>query len=53
VINRGNYQKKTLKDKARKVAIYSARKMTGITCEDLGEYFGRVSGALITMMRRV
>jgi hypothetical protein len=24
--------------------------MTGITCEDLGKYFGGVSGALITMM---
>ena len=23
--------------------------MTGITCKDLGEYFGVVSGALITM----
>jgi hypothetical protein len=24
--------------------------MTGISCKDLGEYFGGVSGALITMM---
>jgi len=24
--------------------------MTGITCKDLGGYFGGVSGALITMM---
>jgi hypothetical protein len=25
--------------------------MTGITCKDLGEYFGGISGALITMMQ--
>ncbi len=24
--------------------------MTGIPCKDLGEYFGGVSGALITML---
>lgn len=39
------------KNKAREVAIYLARDMTGITCKDLGEYFGGVSGALITMMQ--
>ena len=50
VINRGNNQEKTFKNKAREVAIYIARDMTGITCKDLGEYFGGVSGALITMM---
>ena len=50
VINRGNNQEKILKNKAREVAIYIARDMTGITCKDLGEYFGGVSGALITMM---
>ena len=38
------------KNKAREVAIYIARDMTGITCKDLGQYFGGVSGALITMM---
>jgi chromosomal replication initiation ATPase DnaA len=38
------------KNKAREVAIFIARDMTGITCKDLGEYFGGVSGALITMM---
>jgi hypothetical protein len=38
------------KNKAREVAIYLARDMTAITCKDLGEYFGGVSGALITMM---
>ena len=50
VINRGNNQEKIFKNKAREVAIYLARDMTRITCKDLGEYFGRVSGALITMM---
>ena len=50
VINRGNNQEKIFKNKAQEVAIYIARDMTGITCKDLGEYFGRVSGALITMM---
>ena len=30
--------------------MYIARDMTGITYKDLGEYFGGVSGALITMM---
>ena len=50
VINRGNNQEKILKNKAREVAIFIARDMTGITCKDLGEYFGGVSGALITMM---
>jgi len=50
VINRGNNQEKILKNKAREVAIYLARDMTGITCKDLGEYFCGVSGALITMM---
>jgi chromosomal replication initiation ATPase DnaA len=31
--------------------MYIARDMTGITYKDLGEYFGGVSGALITMMQ--
>ena len=39
-----------LKNKASEVAIYLARNMTGLTCKDLDEYFGGVSGALITMM---
>jgi len=46
VINRG----KIFKNKAREVAIYLAWDMTGITCKDLGEYFGGVRGALITLM---
>ena len=50
VINRGNNQEKILKNNAREVAIYIARDMTGITCKDLGKYFGGVSGALSTMM---
>ena len=50
VINRRNNQEKILKNKACEVAIYIARDMIGITFKDLGEYFGGVSGALITMM---
>ena len=50
VINRGNNKQQIFNNKAREVAIYIARDMTGITCKDLGEYFGGVSGALITMM---
>ena len=50
MINRGNNQEKIFKNKAREAAIFIARDMIGITCKDLGEYFGGVSGALITMM---
>jgi len=50
VINRENNQKKIFKNNAREVSIYIARDMTGITCKDLGEFFGGVSGALITMV---
>ncbi len=38
------------KNKAREVTIYIARDLSGITCKDLGDFFGGVSGALITMM---
>jgi REP element-mobilizing transposase RayT len=38
------------KNKAREVALYSAREMSGMSCKELGEYFGGVSGALITIM---
>ncbi len=38
------------KNKACEVAMYIARDMTEITYKDLGEYFGGVSGSLITMM---
>ena len=50
VINRGNNREKIFKNKAREVVIYLARGMIGITCKDLGEYFGGVSGTLITMV---
>jgi REP element-mobilizing transposase RayT len=40
------------KNKAREVAIYLARDTTGLSCKDLGLYFGGVSGALITMMHK-
>jgi len=50
VINRGNNQEQIFKNKARELAIYISRDMTGITCKDLGEYFGGVSGVLGTMV---
>jgi REP element-mobilizing transposase RayT len=37
-------------NKARQVAIHIAKDMSGMSCTDLGNYFGGVSGALITMM---
>jgi hypothetical protein len=40
------------KNKAREVAIYLARDMSGISCRELGDYFGGVSGALITIMHK-
>ena len=36
VINRENNQEKIFKNKAREVAIFITRDMTGITCKDLG-----------------
>lgn len=45
--------KKGLKqNKAREVAIYLARELSGLSCSDLGVFFGGVSGALITMMEK-
>ncbi|MGA1869584.1 MAG: hypothetical protein ACMUJM_13690 [bacterium] len=38
------------KNKAREVAIYLTRDMSGLSCKDLGIYSGDVSGALITIM---
>ena len=38
------------KNKAREVAIYLSRTLSGLSCKDLGLYFGGVSGALITIM---
>ena len=43
-------QKGRKRNKAREVAIYFARDLTGLSCKDLGSYFGGVSGALITTM---
>jgi len=38
------------KNKAREVAIYLSRTLSGLSGKDLGLYFGGVSGALITIM---
>jgi REP element-mobilizing transposase RayT len=43
-------QKGRKHNKAREIAIYFARDLTGLSCKDLGSYFGGVSGALITIM---
>jgi len=40
------------RNKAREVAIYLAREMSGLSCKNLGRHFGQVSGALITMMHK-
>lgn len=46
-------RKKGLKrNKAREVAIYLSRELGGISCCDLGVFFGGVSGALINMMEK-
>ena len=37
-------------NKAREVAIHIAGDLSGISCKDLGLYFGGVSGALIIIM---
>ena len=37
-------------NRPREVAIHIARDISGLSCTDLGLYFGGVSGALITMM---
>ena len=38
------------KNKAREVAIYLSRTLSGLSCKDLGLYFGGVSRVLITIM---
>ena len=38
------------RNKPREVAIFLSRTLSGLSCKDLGDYFGGVSGALITMM---
>nr|CAI64357.1 hypothetical protein [uncultured archaeon] len=37
------------RNKTRAIAIYMARDLTGLSCKDLGSYFGGVCGASITM----
>ncbi len=37
-------------NKAREVAIYLSRRLSGLSCKELGAFFGGVSGALITIM---
>jgi chromosomal replication initiation ATPase DnaA len=36
-------------NKARSLAIYLARDLSGVTCNELGDFFGGVSGAAITV----
>jgi len=43
-------KKGTKRNIAREAAIYLTKELSGLTCRDLGIYFGGVSGALITMM---
>ena len=38
------------RNKPREVAIFLSRTLSGLSCKELGDYFGGVSGALITMM---
>ena len=47
----GHFRKKKGRknNKARSLAIYLARDLSGATCSDLGDYFGGVSGAAITV----
>ena len=42
-------KKGTKRNTAREAAIYLTKELSGLTCRDLGIYFGGVSGALITM----
>jgi REP element-mobilizing transposase RayT len=37
------------RNKGREAAIYLSRSLTGISCKELGEFFGGISGAAITM----
>ena len=39
----------TVSDESRSLAIYLARDLSGVTCNELGDYFGGVSGAAITV----
>ena len=40
------------RNKAREVAIYVAKNTTGISCSRLGQHFGEISGAAISMMSK-
>jgi chromosomal replication initiation ATPase DnaA len=42
-------QKGRKRNRAREFAIYLSRDLSGISCRDLGVFFGGVSGAAITM----
>jgi len=42
-------KKGTKRNTAREVGIYLSKELSGLTCRDLGIFFGGVSGALITM----
>ena len=42
-------KKGTKRNTPREVGIYLAKELSGLTCKDLGIFFGGVSGALITM----
>ena len=39
-------------NKPREMAIHLSRDLSGLSCRDLGTYFGGVSGALITVMHK-
>jgi hypothetical protein len=46
----GTIRKRSAKNnQARDIAIYLCRRLSGQTCRVLGEFFGKVSGAAITM----
>jgi REP element-mobilizing transposase RayT len=45
-------KKGSKRNKAREVAIYLGRELSRLSCNELGDFFGGVSGALITMMNR-
>ncbi|WP_027355195.1 hypothetical protein [Desulfosarcina sp. BuS5] len=44
-----NDEKGRKKNKTKSLAIYFARNLSGITCSKLGDFFGGVSGAAITV----
>ncbi|GBD98979.1 chromosomal replication initiation protein [bacterium BMS3Abin07] len=40
------------RNRAREIAIYIARDLSGLSCKELGKYFNEISGAAITMKYR-